>query len=166
MGEPETREQFSQTGWNSSRQVPRKREGDRGKVATKQYVQKYERYWIHIRTVHKSCFPSGCARGEDTMPDRLPNSQFPHSSRNVLQPPAQHANGQRPRGGVGQDKTAPECVRFASIQPVTPKNLARPCRMESNSPRSQNRFTSYETLLKSLPKISCLSGCPVGTIEF
>ena len=100
------------------------------------------------------------------MPDRLPNSQFPHSSWNILQQQSQHANGQQPRGGVGQDKTAPECVRCASIQPVTVKNMTRSCRMESYIPRSQNRFTSYETLLKSLPKISCLSGCPLGTIEF
>jgi len=52
----------------------------------------------------------------------------------------------RPLRGVRQDKHAPERVRVASQQPVTPKNTARTHQMNTQYLRSQKRSTQRKTV--------------------
>jgi hypothetical protein len=75
------------------------------------------------------------------MPNDLPNSHFPHSSRNVFHSPSNTPNQQQPLRGVRQDKPRPPRARTASPQPAPHKKVMRPQQMNSNTSRSQNRPT-------------------------
>ncbi len=73
----------------------------------------------------------------------MPNTQ---SSQNVFQRQSYSANGQRPLGGVWQDKTAPKRDRAAMIQPASPKNMTRTQQMDTNTSRSQKHSNQRQTV--------------------
>jgi hypothetical protein len=60
--------------------------------------------------------------------------------------------GEHPLRGVGQDKTAPKCVRIATIEPAPRIHLTRARQMNTLFSRSQNYFKDI-----FLTKISCIS---------
>jgi hypothetical protein len=60
--------------------------------------------------------------------------------------------GKQPLCGVGQDKTAPKCIRIATIEPAPRNHLTRTRQMNTLSSRSQNYFKDI-----FLTKISSIS---------
>jgi hypothetical protein len=84
------------------------------------------------------------------MPTRLPNNHGIHLPTNSVPPPVQHRERTTTLRGVGQDKTAPERDRIASVQPAPRKNMMRPQHMDTNTQRSQNRLKKRKTVSLTL----------------
>src|ERR1700694_5229409 len=66
------------------------------------------------------------------------NNEHAQSSQNVFQRQSHTANGQQPRGSVGQDKGVPTFDRVASYQPASLRKGMRSHEMETKNSRSQN----------------------------
>src|SRR6266487_7139021 len=91
-------------------------------------------------------FHKGRAKIGRTMPDKLPNTRIPHFSGNIFEPQSDSANGQRPRGGVRQDKSVLTFNRIASIQPASLKKDMQSHKTSTTNSRSQKRSSDKRRL--------------------
>jgi hypothetical protein len=83
------------------------------------------------------------------MPTNLPSTPIPHSEGFIFDPQSQHANGQRTRGVVRQDKGVPKFQRVATKQP-DPMNTTRRAEILNNVfSRSQNSSTGKWRAVKA-----------------
>ena len=81
------------------------------------------------------------------MPNYLPNNRHAHSSPDSLLPQLEHSQRVTTLRGVGQDKGALPFERVATKQPAPPEKESRAKRLETKSPRSQNKSTSKAKLV-------------------